>query len=157
MFHGHSYNSSIGLLAAICIDHIHPMMTLTVDWLHNMIRFDRRHICLTMLIYMVYSVYNYILTFKHGKALYWICDWINKPGVASLFVVLVGLTLVAAFALWSCLTRRKLARWARRVQARESVSQPEQPHIASCEGQESSDSSVQTAEREAEEFYLLIN
>ena len=113
MFANHPY-AWIELLF-YAFEHVHPLATHMIDSRHNMIKFDLRHFFASFIVYLTYSIFNVIITFKHGSALYWTNDWINRPWLASVITVFNGFLMVACFVLLFFLNKAKLRKYNARA------------------------------------------
>ena len=84
-------------LTLICFDYFHPQLAHAIDWSFNHIRFEIIHYLPLFAIYLTYTVFNILCTFKHGSALYFTSDWINTPVLATQWVIVIFFVTVLSF------------------------------------------------------------
>lgn len=113
MFANHPY-AWIELLF-YAFEHVHPLATHVIDSNHNMIKFDMRHFFASFIVYLTYSIFNWYVTFRHGSAIYWTNDWINRPRLAFTITVINGFLLLSCFSLLFFITKAKLRRYNARA------------------------------------------
>ena len=102
-------------LSFYCFDHVHPLATHVIESYHNMIKFDMRHFFLSFIIYLTYAVFNWYITIRHGSAIYWTNDWINRPRLAFGITVFIGFLVTLCFSFLFFVTKAKLRNYNARA------------------------------------------
>lgn len=113
MFANHAYPWIELLFYAF--EHVHPLATHVIDSHHNMIKFDMRHFFASFIFYLSYSVFNWYITIRHGSAMYWTNDWINRPMLAFTITALNGFLVMSCFICLFFVTKAKLRRYNSRA------------------------------------------
>ena len=70
-----AYRDSPAMMAGLVLDHVLPIVCLTIDFMFNMIPFMRRHLPLMLAISAFYLIFNFTIVQITGRYVYVIFKW----------------------------------------------------------------------------------
>ena len=73
------------------MQHIAPVSFHMIDWLLQSQAFDLHHYLFPFMIYLIYAIFNCIVTLSTGNIIYSTNDWVNTPGLALGFTLFIFL------------------------------------------------------------------